>query len=118
MNKEFREQQKISLVIGCNTVGGGGILVALADDDFNAEYDDFSENDYCHIHNPRMSDWDSHIWNCFEFGEYEDIQEPKDLIGKSMSIHDGELQIADDEIISIDFIDTVEGYFGYKKEQD
>ena len=44
MNKEFREQQKISLVIGCNTVGGGGILVALADDDFNAEYDDFSEN--------------------------------------------------------------------------
>jgi len=116
--KEFGKKQKNSLVIGCETVGSGGILVALADDDFNAEYDDFTENDYCHIHNPRMSDWDSQIWNCFEFGEYEDIQKPKDLIGKSICIHDGDPMEEEDRIIRIDFIETVEEYFGYKKVQD
>jgi len=118
MNKEFRKQQKSSLVISCNTVESGGILVALADDDFNAEYDDFSENDYCHIYNPRMSDWDEQIWNCFEFGEYEDIQEPKDLIGKSICIHDGIPMREEDKIIEIVSIETVEEYFGYKKEKN
>jgi len=121
MSKEFKKQ-KISLVIGCETntygVGSGGILVALADDDFHAEYNDFCDNDFCHIYNPRMSDWDSQIWNCFEFGEYEDIQKPEDLIGKSICVHDGEPIEEEDRIIRIDFVETVEEYFGYKKEQD
>jgi len=121
---EESKKQKHSLVIGCETVGkvghfrNGGILVALADDDFNAEYNDFVENGYCHIHNPRMSDWDSKIWNCFEFGEYEDIQKPGDLIGKSICIHDGDPMEEEDRIVTINFIETVEEYFGYKKEQD
>ncbi len=54
----------------------------------------------------------------FWIREYEDIQKPKDLIGKSICIHDGIPMEKEDKIIEIVSIETVEEYFGYKKEQD
>ena len=109
---------KNSLVVCCETVGGGGILVALGDDEFATDYWSYIEHDYDHDYNPVMSDIDSQVWNCFEFGEYEDIQKPDDLVGKSICVHDGEPIYEEDMIVSIESVETAEVYFNYSQRKE
>ena len=103
-----------SQVIECETIDGGGILVALGNDKFSDNYWSYIEHDYDYDYDPVMSDIDSKVWNCFEFGEYEDIQKPSDLIGKSICIHDGDPIYKGDTITKIESVQSVEDYFNYK----
>jgi len=106
-----------SQVIECETIDGGGILVALGDDKFANDYIAFYDNffrDYDPDFNRQMYDIDSKVWNFFEFGEYEEIQKPKDLIGKGICVHDGEPMHKGDTITKINLVENAEEYFNYQ----
>ena len=105
-----RENQKDSLVLECSTVGGGGILIALGNDKFS---DDWSNWDIDDDQETYLTEIDSQVWNCFEFTEYEDINKPSELIGKSISVHNGNITFPEDEITNIDAIYKVKDYFPY-----
>ena len=47
------------------------------------------------------------------FPEYENINKPSDLIGKSICVHDGDLMYPEDEIIKVEAIYKVKDYFPY-----
>ena len=108
-----------SQVIECETVDGGGILVALGNDKFAKDFEEFADNDYCSTFNKDMFAIDCEVTNFFEFGEYEEIKEPSDLIGKSVYIHDGPHDgpptCDGDTIINIQFIEDAEKYYNYSK---
>ena len=105
-----RENQKDSLVLECSTVGGGGILIALGNDKFSDDWADWDIDDNQETY---LTEIDSQVWNCFEFTEYENINKPSDLIGKSICVHDGDPMYPEDEIIKIESIYKVKDYFPY-----
>jgi len=104
-----RENQKDSLAIEVDTVGYGcNILIATGDDGFGhdwADYD-FEEDNYLHA-------IDLQVANCFEFGEYEGLDKPSDLVGKSISIHDGSPIYPKEEITEVIAVYKVKDYFPY-----
>ena len=104
-----RESQKDSLLIECDTVGGGGNIIALGDDKFAEDYADWDFEPTSSY----VADIDQRVWTMFEFTEYEDINKPSDLIGKSICVHDGEPMRSEDEITKIEAIYKVKDYFPY-----
>jgi len=113
---KFMDKTIKSQVIECETIDGGGILVALGDDKFANDFSAFCDNDYDPNFNRQMYDIDCKVWNCFTFGEYEEIQKPKDLIGKSICIHDREPIDKGDTITKINLVENAEDYFNYQAE--
>ena len=104
-----RESQKDSLVIECDTAGGGGNIIALGDDKFAEDYADW---DFEHT-SSYISDIDQKVWTMFEFTEYEWLNKPSDLIGQSICVHDGDPMYPEDEITKIEAIYKVKDYFPY-----
>jgi hypothetical protein len=105
-----RESQKDSLAIEVDTVGYGcNILIATGDDKFGHDWADWDIDDtdnYLHA-------IDLQVANCFEFGEYEGLDKPSDLVGKSISIHDGSPIYPEEEITEVIAIYKVKDYFPY-----
>jgi len=105
-----RDSQEDSLVIVVDTIGFGfNILVAIGKDKFA---DDWADWDFENQDN-YLASIDSKVWACFEFGEYKNLNQPSDLIGKSICVHDGEPMYPKDEITKIEAIYKVKDYFPY-----
>ena len=106
-----------SQIIKCETNGGGGVLIALGDDQFAKDFHYFSDNDYDHSINEVMYEIDCQVWNFFEFDEYEWLQKPSDLIGKDICIHDQFMQY-EDIITDILYIGNADDYYNYSKKME
>ena len=106
-----------SLVIKCETVESGGILIALGKDKFANDFHEFSDNDYDSDFNKVMYEIDNQVWNFFEFGDYEWLQEPNDLIGTDICVHDQFME-AGDIITEIHYIGDADDYFNYSKKME
>jgi hypothetical protein len=105
-----RKNQKDSLAIEVDTVGYGcNILIAFGDDKFARDWfkwDCVDTDNYLYAIDVRVS-------NQFEFGEYEGLDKPSDLIGQSISIHDGSPIEPEDEITEVIAVYKVKDYFPY-----
>ena len=110
-----RQEQTDSLVLECElTQDSFGLLIALGNDKFA---DDFSDWDF-QDQNTYVAEIDSRVYNCFEFGEYDDINNLEDLTGKSICIHDGLPTYPDEEIVAVTGVYKVKDYFPHDELQE
>jgi len=104
---------KDSLIIECLCVDDRQhLIVAMGDDEFGKGFKEWLDNGY-HEDNSYYYPIDLKIFTQFEWGEYG-LNKPKDLIGKSINIHDGlkvNLDYPEDEIKEIIGVYKASNYF-------
>jgi len=105
---------KDSLIIECLCADDRQhLIMAVSDDEFGKGFKEwldagnYEDNSYYHY-------IDLKIFTQFEFNEFNELNKPEDLIGKSINIHDGlevNLDYPEDEIKEIIGVYKASNYF-------